>query len=291
MLCENPYIKKNWFKTKDLLETNWMARIAATPFPCGKCLPCKKNRARIWSTRLVLENYTCEESGFVTLTFNDEHLPETGLPSMVELQKYIKRLRKELRNGERPIKIRYFGVGERGQNNGRAHYHIAVFGAGHSHTERFQKCWRHPVTKKEKGFVDVGDITEASARYITKYIVDDEKDNCFSIMSKGLGLDGIKEITKWWKGKEWFNQEKVQRTIKIGGKERPLGRYLTDKMCELLDTNPWMYIQELIDYQDELFNKHNVCSYGYRRRLIDEHEQARKNQKARHKIWNQKRSL
>ena len=87
--------------------------------PCGKCLSCRLNRARDWANRCVLEASNFKENSFVTLTYEDAYVPKKLCKSAVQL--FIKKLRND------GFKIRYFAVGERGDEKGRPHYHIIVF--------------------------------------------------------------------------------------------------------------------------------------------------------------------
>lgn len=64
-------------------------------------------------------NNTC-----VTLTYDDEHLPENHMLSKPDLQKFFKRLR-----NRRAVKsIRYLAAGEYGGKTSRPHYHVVLFG-------------------------------------------------------------------------------------------------------------------------------------------------------------------
>ena len=88
--------------------------------PCGVCLSCRLNRARDWANRCVLEASLRSENAFVTLTYDDSHLPSSLVKA--HLQAFIKKLRNDGHS------IRYFGCGERGSLNGRPHYHVILFG-------------------------------------------------------------------------------------------------------------------------------------------------------------------
>lgn len=61
-------------------------------------------------------------SYFVTLTYSDEKLPPNGSLLKKDLQLFMKRLRSKYPSQS----IRYFGVGEYGDQTKRAHYHIIV---------------------------------------------------------------------------------------------------------------------------------------------------------------------
>lgn len=77
-----------------------------------------------WTFRLMLEMRESPFNYFVTLTYDQEHLPSDGV-SLGEVQRFMKRLRKRL--SARSTKVRFFAVGEYGSQSGRAHYHLLLF--------------------------------------------------------------------------------------------------------------------------------------------------------------------
>lgn len=91
-------------------------------FGCGQCLPCRVNRRRIWTHRIMLEAAQYHDNSFVTLTYDEEKLPVDLSVTPRTLQLFMKRLRKVY-----PNRIRYFGVGEYGDQTMRPHYHLALF--------------------------------------------------------------------------------------------------------------------------------------------------------------------
>ena len=108
--------------------------------PCGQCIGCRLEYSRVWANRCFLEMQEPEnkESYFVTLTYDDEHLPinqfvdkETGVCGDVatlqkrDFQLFMKRLRK---NYKQSNKIRFFAAGEYGSTTYRPHYHAILFG-------------------------------------------------------------------------------------------------------------------------------------------------------------------
>lgn len=102
--------------------------------PCGRCIGCRLKYSRVWADRCIAEASYYDNNIFLTLTYDDEHLPkpnklEDGSDSPVnplvkrDLQLFIKRLRKHLPNQ----RIRYFACGEYGSKSMRPHYHIIIF--------------------------------------------------------------------------------------------------------------------------------------------------------------------
>ena len=47
----------------------------AVSLPCGHCLGCRSDQARMWSNRLLMESFYHDSAYFVTLTYDDLHLP------------------------------------------------------------------------------------------------------------------------------------------------------------------------------------------------------------------------
>ena len=67
-----------------------------------------------------------ERNCFLTLTFDDLHLPASGSVNVRDVQLFLKRFRKALTY--RNMKIRFFACGEYGDKNLRPHYHLIIFG-------------------------------------------------------------------------------------------------------------------------------------------------------------------
>ena len=100
----------------------------------------------------MMEMKEHEQNIMVTLTFNDVYYPDTGKLDNRHVQDFMKRFRKsydKLRKGfERqttykwkyPDIIRYFCAGEYG-SDGRAHYHLVIFGLGPEWKENLWRAW------------------------------------------------------------------------------------------------------------------------------------------------------
>ena len=140
---------------------------------CGQCLGCRLERQRQWSMRIMHEASLHDENSFLTLTYDDTHLPEDRSLRKRDLQLFFKRLRKAV-----DAKLRYFAVGEYGARNGRPHYHSCVFGydppdkrywtsrKGYKTflSEEVQRAWR-------LGLHEVGSLTNNSAKYVAGYVL------------------------------------------------------------------------------------------------------------------------
>lgn len=185
----------------------------AHPVNCRKCLACLMNRRRGWMHRLLLEGTQHADSCFVTLTYADESLPEGGSVSPEHLRNWLKRFRKKIA----PLKIRFYGAGEYGEEKFRPHYHLAIFGWPScpyvlynqaSNKECFcSSCG--PIRETWKlGRIYVGTLESDSAQYIAGYVTkkmfypDSENlvwDNRrhapeFQRFSKNLGVSALWEV-------------------------------------------------------------------------------------------------
>ncbi|AXL15341.1 replication initiator protein [Microviridae sp.] len=139
--------------------------------PCGQCLPCRINKGRQWTARLLMEAQCHNRSTFVTLTYDDGHLPLDTSVSKREIQLYNKKLR---RSG---LKYRYFAVGEYGSKKGRAHYHLAIFGADMYEIAGTNNLFPDPEggfftyedASWKQGRVHFGELNTTTAGYICGY--------------------------------------------------------------------------------------------------------------------------
>jgi len=74
--------------------------------------------------RLHLEGQQHEKSCFITLTYDEDNIPDDNSLNPEDLNRFIRRLRKHLS----PTRIRYYAVGEYGGKFQRPHYHAIIFG-------------------------------------------------------------------------------------------------------------------------------------------------------------------
>lgn len=144
--------------------------------PCGGCLGCRMDRRREWAIRCVHEAQMHEASAFVTLTYDDDHLPPGGTLNYKHFQGFMHRLRKAQAKRSGP-KLRFFMCGEYGETTWRPHYHALLFGlevpdlknpkrTGASHYI-YQSEWLDALWKR--GLTWTGEVTYESAGYCAGY--------------------------------------------------------------------------------------------------------------------------
>lgn len=239
---------------------------------CGQCMPCRILRRTEWTTRLSLEyRYNNNLGSFVTLTYNDEHLPDSGkYPcgnlKKPDLQKFIKRFRKKLGTGKR---VSYFAVGEYGGRKQRAHYHICIFGLDYPIVKRLvPDAWS--LKGESLGFTTVSDLSKDGferMRYTVGYTLKkmtsesavdrlhgDDRNPEFPLMSKnpalGLGMmpsfvapllkhlrypaRGIDRITGYYIEKHYPEMVPWHGLFKWNGRNMILDAYLQKKLFQLM---------------------------------------------------------
>lgn len=143
--------------------------------PCGRCIGCRLERSRQWAVRLVHENRFHDESAFITLTYDENHLPRDGSLDIKHFQDFMKRLRKFLH----PRKVRFFHAGEYGEKFGRPHYHAIIFGASFREggtlvevSDRGDTTWSSPDLGRlwPFGINRVGEVSFESCAYVARYV-------------------------------------------------------------------------------------------------------------------------
>ena len=144
--------------------------------PCGRCIGCRLDRAAAWSIRCVHEASLYDSSSFVTLTYDDDHLPADRSLSVRDLQLFMKRVRKRVRgvspgrNGDFPI--RFFAAGEYGSKTDRPHYHLLLFNVDFADRVAVGKRLFESKLLKSLwtfGHSSFGSVTPASAAYVAQY--------------------------------------------------------------------------------------------------------------------------
>lgn len=170
--------------------------------PCGKCEACLSKRRTAWTMRLNNELKESESCYFITLTYDENHVPWKVINrggyvdyvqhvSKKDCQLFLKRLRKALR----PFKVRYFLVSEYGPQTLRPHYHMILFNFPN---ELKSKIYEYIDNAWGLGFIQISPISSARINYVTSYCLDSSSlpeylDKNFMLCSRrpGIGLSHI----------------------------------------------------------------------------------------------------
>lgn len=195
-------------------------RKVMTHVPCGKCAFCIKKAIDAWCLRLSHEMEISSSAFFITLTYDNEHIPPGEELCKRDLQLFIKRLRK-VNSG-----IRYFAIGEYGTEKGRPHYHAVIFNLIDLSLVNSAWC---DINGNSFGHV-VGDrATMGRIRYMVEYMAlptqDNGKEKAFRIMSRRPGI-GFCYVQKW-KG---FHKARSDSVVYVFSTPNAMPRYYKDKM-------------------------------------------------------------
>lgn len=244
--CLSPQeLRQGYYKIGDaripLHKVAWYRRQGYKPIasyeyirvPCGKCAACLSNRANDWAFRLDQQlKHSVGACYFITLTYDDEHLVYNthGIPTFSK--EHIQMFIKDLRNDLRPHKIKYFAVSEYGETFGRPHYHLLLFDYPYSHTApgifpKDKLIGAECIKRWTHGQVDIGEVTNASITYCTKYcisklVLPENWDQPFMLCSQGLG-------------KSWLQPENIESyrkhfrtSVRSNGRVAKTPRYYTN---------------------------------------------------------------
>jgi hypothetical protein len=191
-----------------------------------------------------------EQNQFITLTYDNEHLPKDEGLNHKHFQDFIKRYRDYL-NYRSLGKITYYMCGEYGENFGRPHYHALIFGHRFHDLEQFGKnLWNSKTLEKlwGKGFTSVGNVTLNSAAYVSRYIMKKMTgDKAKAHYRKAYVEESTGEITETFKvqpeynrmscrpaiGKEWYEKFKNDvddQKVHINGKEYQVPKYYLQRL-------------------------------------------------------------
>lgn len=155
--------------------------------PCRRCARCLLFRQMKWRERAIAEIQACHNAGrrtwWITLTISPVHMAGILAEAVVRdgvkdtrsidraayphVQRYLDRVRKAAKT-----RFRYLAIHERGEENGRSHYHLLL-----------HECGPRPVLKAtldslwpsfvHARLVDMDRRGNGLATYITKYATKD----------------------------------------------------------------------------------------------------------------------
>lgn len=264
MSCFNPksgYITsdgKFFFHTVKTLQMAYEGKIKSNIIvPCNKCDGCRAERARQWAIRCSHEAQLHTDNCFITLTYDDEHLPSRGLVKS-DVQNFIKVLRRSFDYHKSNNSFKYFACGEYGSETFRPHYHLLLF--GYCPTDLIY-LGRNPETKGvnyvspwltlkwNKGHVTVTpsvnyEICAYVARYVNKKQLERKLDNeVLKIIEPPFNLCSRRPAI----GREYYTRfvKEIQGSDEVVLNMRTMcpPKYY-DKVCEQIDPLKYNEIKE-----------------------------------------------
>lgn len=169
--------------------------------PCKQCIGCQEKYSKEWAVRCLLESEKYKWNFFVTLTYDDYHLPceseivdektgeifedkgdwYTGHLKKDDLKDFIDDLRDYYRYHYGHTGIKYFACGEYGSETQRPHYHIILFNLPKPPDLKVYKIQNGSVYYtsdlikkkiwKDKGFITLGEVNWDTCAYTARYVM------------------------------------------------------------------------------------------------------------------------
>lgn len=228
--------------------------------PCGKCYACRLKNRMDWTYRLHKELMNSVSAYFVTLTYSPENLPynvdtKTGemIPVLrkVDVQTFIKNLRYY-------SKLRYYCVGEYGEEFNRPHYHLLIFNCSREGILRVESIWK-------KGNIHIGRVQTASIHYITKDMMKTKTKlerggvEGFRIMSTKPAIGGQKRFIDSLMN----NKLDDDFTVWLNGYKLAMPRYYRERVFSVKQKEK--HAEKMAINADEEFNKWLLDAVGRRK--------------------------
>lgn len=169
--------------------------------PCGDCIGCQEKYSKEWAVRCMLEAQRYPENYFITLTYDEFHLPMegelvnpktgeifeddgtwlTGTLIPEHMKKFIKDIRAYWKYHYKHDGIRFFACGEYGGQSQRPHYHLIMFNlplkAKDLKVYKANKdgtiLYTHPIIEKiwGKGFITIAQVNWDTCAYTARYVM------------------------------------------------------------------------------------------------------------------------
>lgn len=215
--------------------------------PCRNCIGCRLDYSRQWANRGYLEMKYHKETWFVTLTYDDDHLPlpeevttkdgitytdngkwNTGILDKNHFTRFLHDIRQIYERETGKTGIKFMGCGEYGdpKKTFRPHYHFILYGIEFPTKTLYEPRFSEGNVYYRQKWIEqawkygISNVSEANwqtiayvARYITKKINGEGSEDQYAAAGK------IKEFFRASRGigKQYYidNKDKIYKTDKI----------------------------------------------------------------------------
>lgn len=230
---------------------------------CRHCLLCMIKRQQqiefLAKKELLYVYRTGRSASFVTLTYDDEHLPrnEKGFITLnrKHLQNWIKNIRRQMEyhNEKIPFKVLYcgeYGDGSHsttstGVSTCRPHYHIVFLGLGTQRVRKYtRKLWKF-------GLCDIGELSAGGIRYLCKYMTKACPDKNVKELREAAGVQNPFFYHSVGLGKKWIieNLDKIvedEFTFNIAGKKQLYPKHVCQFVAWHTGVNYIPYVKKFL---------------------------------------------
>lgn len=216
---------------------------------CGKCDECLRARRLSLAYRMIQDaSRPGVDCYMLTLTYDDEHIPEDNKVNKKDCQLFFKRLRKY------GLKFSYLLCSEYGEKKGRSHYHAIILFRNYEGTlnnlhDKIELAWKN-------GFIVLEPCGARGINYVMKYM---HKQNNFQLISKkpfiGHSIINDKRIVQQYLNDYTFSIDGVYYPVYKLLKNKIEHANLTDEERIIFSLHKEKYYEKLLD--DKVKNKFN----------------------------------
>ena len=139
-------------------------------------------RSKEWAVRCMHEASLHQNNAFITLTYNDQHIPTDGGLRKEDFQKFMKRLRSRIYYELPGHKIKYYMCGEYGTSPdgglGRPHFHAIIFGFDFGDKKLWEEKGKNRYYRSSLleslwtyGYSNITDVNYRTAAYVARYVM------------------------------------------------------------------------------------------------------------------------
>ena len=248
--------------------------------PCGRCIGCRLDYSRQWAVRCMKEVEQYKDNWFLTLDYDDDHLPigSKGVPTLVpdDVSDFMKALRQKLKREYDFVGVRFFACGEYGDHSLRPHIHIILINCPLPDLQE-----RHPIpvdgkTKMikqydtngeqllysplvgscwKKGRSPLGQVTFESCAYVSRYIVKKQYgEGAKEYKICGVEAPFVRMSRNPGIGYQWF-MENMEHLIEFD-------RFSIKRCDDVITMQPGAYFYKLLkDYDEQLYYEIKNCHH------------------------------
>lgn len=248
--------------------------------PCGHCLNClvtKQSQLTFLANKELLTTYQKGlGASFVTLTYDDNHLPtnENGVVTLrrKDVQNFIKNMRRQMEYYNCEIPFKYIYCGEYGDGSHstslqgvstcRPHYHIVFIGLSDDVIRKYtRKLWKF-------GLCDIGSLSAGGIRYVCKYMTKACPDKEVKTLRESLGVQNPFIYHSVGMGKEWIdkNLDKIvddDFCFNLNGKLNLFPKYVLRYVSAHTGTNYLPYVRKFLKKEVDLVRSKGISYNQY----------------------------
>lgn len=259
--------------------------------PCGKCPACLANRQKQWTFRLEAEKQACSFFFWLTLTYDDDHLPKSDDGRAKVYKPDCRAFFEKIRKRFPYVKFKHFLVSEYGPDTIRPHYHTILFCTIRDfhpmsdlvsfnlleEQNKIRSFLTSPEGAWPNGFCYDKPFHNRVFGYVSKYCCKPEllgidvPEKVFTMISQGIGISYLEKVDK--------GRMSLTGDFRVPSKRGfiQLPRYYQDKLFprkvdfQNMDTDSIEFKNRNIAFHNQhVAASQQLASYEHKRKVFEE---------------------